>query len=635
MPELESLGSVPFAVVAVVLLLTAAAGLGGLMLPRLAGEGVRRCDVALLQVVVGLNLVGLLGLALGVTGGLASGRSVWLLGGGSLLLAAAVWRRRRSSVSPTHGRRLGQAPGLLWLGFVVLAGITLGPALCCPTGWDEQVYHCVLPRRWLAEGWPAVYLDLPYSGFPSLGEILFWLMAPIDSVIAPRLLVWVCWVLGLVCLYRVLRRRLASPAAGILTFAFVLNDTVLLICADCYVETVLLMNVAGILLAVELPRRRAPDAWARWGRAAGLGVMAGGAAAVKLTGCAVLAVPCLWYLGEAWRDRQRWRAVVGPMALSVGIAVAVGLPFYLRSWLATGNPFYPYLCEWFTDDPGGIEMSRFHHAIGGFVYGVKSVAAFVAAPLLLAFRSNNYDGEFGWQLLALVVFAVVAVGSAGRERVRRVVLWPAAVTVWLYVFWFVTAQQARFAVSALLAFMLVAAAGLQLLRGWGRRIALGVVVMAALASAPWYRSGYYWYSWLCVAGRVSRTDYVHTATSGVYLPLVQAVTERTPPDARLLLLLEHRSLYLPRWSRIGTPLFQEAFFAPVSGFTDVESVMNVLLKNSFTHVVLAKAPAGPDQAPGATEQRQSFVQAIGRCAQSGRLHLVWESKEYALLEVRR
>ena len=69
--------------------------------------------------------------------------------------------------------------GLLFCGLATAAGlVTLIPALCYPSGWDELVYHAVLPRRWSTEGWPAFYTDLPYSGFPSSGEILFWLIAP-------------------------------------------------------------------------------------------------------------------------------------------------------------------------------------------------------------------------------------------------------------------------------------------------------------------------------------------------------------------------------------------------------------------------------------------------------------------------
>ena len=629
MAELESLGSIPLALAAVIGLFGGAAGLGGLLVRAAAPRQPRWGEVLLLRLVAGLNLLGVTAIVLGWPGLLARGRSVWLLLALSSLAAADVWRRWRATAGAAVGwrRRWPQA------GFAVLAILTLGPALCYPTDWDELVYHQVLPQRWLADGWPAFYPDLPHSGFPSLGEILFWLMAPVEGVIAPRLLIWSCWLLGLVCLYRLLRRRLAPGAAAVFALVFPLNDTVLLTSAHCYVEPILMMDAAALLLAAEFFRQRGSGA-RPWRGAVVMGVLAGGAASVKLTGCALLAVPALWYVGQAWRDRGRWRPAAGSLALCLLAALCVCFPFYLRPWLATGNPFYPYLCGLFTSDPARLEMSRHHHAIGGVAFGVKSVAAFVDAPLLLAFRARNYDGEFGWQLLVLVVLAAVGVASASRLRVRAVLWWPAAASFWLYCFWFATSQQARFAVPAALAFVPVAGSGLQRLRGAWRRLVLAVLAAAALASVPWQRSGYYWYSAVCAAGRLSRTDYVHNATNCVYLPLVGAIRARTPAGAKLMLLYEHRGFYLPRPHVIGTPLFQEAAFTPPERFGEAAAVMEVLVRDGITHLVMAKADPSPEQAPGWIERQQPLLRAIEECLRQGRLRGVWESEAYLLLEVR-
>src|SRR6185295_9171768 len=143
------------------------------------------------------------------------------------------------------------------------------------------------------------YRDLPYSGFPSLGEILFWLVAPLESVIASRLINWICWLGSLFVLYRLLRRELRSGSAALVTSVFAISPTMLLISANCYVETILTLNVAAMLLAVRRLRRD------RRRLAAILGALAGGAAAVKLTGFAAVLVPCLWYAGEAWQRHKR------------------------------------------------------------------------------------------------------------------------------------------------------------------------------------------------------------------------------------------------------------------------------------------------------------------------------------------
>lgn len=326
---------------------------------------------------------------------------------------------------------------------------------------------------------------------------------------------------------------------------------------------------------------------------------------------------------------------IGSATIYALVALSVGLPFYIRPWLATGNPFYPYLCDWFSNDPVRLEMSRFHHYIGGFSYGVKNVTAFLDAPLLLAFRSENYDGEFGWQLLVLVALAIVATVSAGRRRLRWIVLWPAAVAMWFYLFWFMTAQQARFAVPFLLAFLLLAGLGIRILpRTWRQPVQLALVV-AVLFSVPWRRSDYYLASWMTTVGWLNRADYVHNVTERVHLPLIQAVHALTPPDAKLMLLYEHRGFYLSRRYLIGTPLFQEGPFSPPEQFADAESVLRILRQQEFTHVVIAKVNPSPDQAPGWVERQPPLLGALGQCVQQRRLLPRWESDEYVLWEVAR
>ena len=96
---------------------------------------------------------------------------------------------------------------------------------------------------------------------------------------------------------------------------------------------------------------------------------------------------------------------------------------------------------------------------------------------------------------------------------------------------------------------------------------------------------------------MSRADYVHNLTDGVYLPVVQAIAACTPPGARIMLLFEHRGLYIPRTYTIGTPFFQAGPLTPPERFTDGQRILEVLRQNRITHVVMTRMPAGPDHAP--------------------------------------
>ncbi len=670
--DFEMLGSLPGAIGAAGIVLAGAYALGRLAIGQ--GEQQNRLiSLALLQLSAGLVLLGWLSAVLGTLQLLAGWKGVVLLGatgiGGLVAVGVVVNEivaRRRAlpsrqehpaSIQAKRPRRVRAGSRTIprgashrtagepsrWrhsllIGTTVLAGlITLGPALCYPTGWDELVYHHELPRRWLAEGWPAVYPDLPYSGFPSGAELLFWVMAPLEGVIAPRLLMWCCWMLGLAGVYLLLRRRLALFAAATLTAAFALSGTLLMISQNCYVESWLLLDMAALMLAVEMRPRPS-----HWRHAVLMGLLAGGASAVKLTGVVITLLPLAWYAIEVASGRQRLRIVVPTAAVFSLVAAVVVLPFYLRPWLATGNPFYPYYAPWFTQELAALEMSRFHHALGA-AFGVHTPAAFFTGPILLAAELksdiNVYDGSFGWQLLVVLFLAVVALLER-RPRRRMFVVWPAFVAASLYVFWFFTAQQARFAIPAILGLTLLGASGLQRIHGGWRLAILWLLMIATMVSLPTRADGHYLGSWLTALGLVSRADYVAVSTGGRdptdrhYVPLVEAIAEHTPPDARLMVLFEHRGFYLPRRHEIGTPLFQEANFMPPEDFRDPQRVLEHLRERKITHVLYPNAPAGPDQVQAEFDRQAGILPLFGELTNQGHLEVVWLSDRYFLLEVK-
>jgi hypothetical protein len=547
--------------------------------------------------------------------------------------------RRRETALAKSKRREPMSRGDLpaWAraaaGLVVI--VTLGPALCYPTGWDELVYHHELSRRWHVDGWPAVYLDLPYSAFPSLGETLFWMVAPIETVISPRLVIWICWIAGLAIVYCLLRRRLAAGSAAALALAAALSNAMLLVSANCYVEPILALNVAAILFILRDRRLIVPS----WRRAIMLGVLAGGAGGVKLTGLAILPAVAVWFAAQERASARRF--ALSPSSWSwlprglvlVTAAAVMAAPFYLRPWLLTGNPVYPYFEGWFTSEPARLEMSRFHHDVAA-AYGLRGPAALFQAPVFLAFQEGHYDGALGWQWLIVLVLAAMSVRLAWQQAQRPLVLGPLLTSAWLYVCWYFTAQQARFAIPALIAILPAAALGLRRLRGRARAGVLALLLVATAASVPWRTAGHYFGSWATALGLISRAAYVNESTDLSYLPLIRALDEYTPRDAQVLLLFEHRGFYVPRSCQIGTPFFQEGGFTPPEAFATADRVMELLDREQATHVVLPKAPIGPDQLPEWINRTDPFIAAFTQCVQRGELEPLWQSEEYALFRVR-
>ncbi len=627
--SLDGLGSLSAASIAVLLLVAVAYGLGRLVIgPQPAKSGIKALE--LLRFAVGLNLVAVVAVLIGSTVKVSAEGRIWCLGVVAVVVfTAANWLVRDGR--GTNGRLPRYRLGFVAAGLAVMLWlVTLGPALAFPTGWDELVYHHELPRRWLVAGWLSVEPDLPYSGFPSLAEILFWVVAPVEGTMAPRLLMFCCWTAGLLLFYRLLRRHLRANAAFVLTLGFAGSSAVLLVSANCYVECLILMNVAAILMilddrrSLELPP---------WRAAMVVGILAGGAAAVKLTGLPVVLLPVVWVGSRAFGYvAARWQ--LGRLAAWYLVVVAcVALPFYLRPWLITGNPFYPFYEEWFTTDLARVETSHYHHAIGS-AFGVHGWVGLIGGPVLLSLMESAYDGAFGWQFLIVLVLAALAVRAAFMRARWRALVFPAAVScVGLYAFWALTSQQARFAIPFVLTTNILAAVGLRQVHGNARRVVLGLVLLAATVSLPWRNAGYYFGSWLAATGAITATSFVDESTDHKYVPLVQAVAEVTPANARLLLLFEHRGSYLPRERVIGTPFFQAAAFTSEEQTSSPAAIMAELAKLRVTHVVISHQPAGPDVLPEWLNRSEGFVAHIQGCIVKGDLKPIWQSETHALLEV--
>lgn len=625
---LEASGQVPLSIAAAGLLLVAAIALGRAM--RFGWSSISDMKGrALLDVALGLNGLGLIAILIGSLSAIGPRERIAALVAVSCVAFGAWVRNRRlirhdgETYVPESRLAVPFSGDWLWAGPLFL---TLGPALTLPTGWDELVYRCVVPRRWMAEGALQVDWDLPYSGFPALQEILHWTVGPIESFIAPKLISWGCWILGLGMLRGVILSRVPGWSGRVLFLSFALAPASLLISANCYAETLLFMDLAALLWLVETADRD-PRMTTGWQVPWLAGLLSGGAAAVKLTGLPFLLIGPLIAISRSPRPgRTRWVRGAGCFAT----ALLFCLPFYVRPWLATGNPFFPYLESLFTDDPGRLAMSEYHHAIGGN-FGFRSGAGFFAAPILLAFQERLYDGSFGWQWL--VVLSLVGWGLVRHSGRSSPPFLETAVAGLLYGFWYLTAQQARFAVPAMAALLPMAAAGLVGLSVPMRRAVTTLLCGLAVWSLPWKTAGYYVGSWETIGGAWSWRDYVDDGTDGIYVPVVEAVRDRTPADAHLLLLLEHRSLYLPRRCTIGTPFFQPRGLSGLDSgrAKDLGERLDAL---GATHLLLARMPIGPDRDAEWFERMTPLLAAIERRIRSGDLVSLWESESHVLLERR-
>ncbi|MFO0943284.1 MAG: hypothetical protein U0930_21325 [Pirellulales bacterium] len=596
-----------------------------------------------LKLIVGFNCVGIIGLPLGV---LRQPNALlvllaicivsigyWVVSGKARSDFADVKQSSFANKLRVQQRaltRLLKFPNLL-MGLLVL--MTLGPALTFPAGWDELTYHIELPRRWSSAGSITVQSDLPYSALPSLMEIVFTLVFPVEGLIAPRLFAWAIWICGAFLLVDWIKDYAGNTKSGLVLSACVIASPVaLMVSANCYVEVLVWSNTIAILYLLLQPKRHEASQTTLL-----LVILIGGAIATKMTSVGLLLLPILLHgqvngRSELNDDRSKprpptltWLAVVAGTLLFV-------LPFYARTWWYCGNPFSPYYAEYFTSAPSIIETSKYHHDLAVGNFGMPGWIGMLAAPLAVSFANELYDGHFGFQwilLLGLSYYSLRSKESKSNSQTVRLAL----CTLCVGSIWIVSSQQARFALPLYLLVMPLAANGLTTFQERGQRWTRLALIVATIASLPWTNVGYYLDSWMCILEVRQPVEYIRDGIQeDGYIELTEFLKENIQSDDKVLSLFEHRLAYLPRQIEIGTPFFQSKYFTNANGAT-TESTLAELRSNNINFLIITHHLIGPDISSSYKDVQQNWYRLIDQCIAEGTLQIIWRSGEYAVVRV--
>ncbi len=480
------------------------------------------------------------------------------------LLALAGWRHMLGLAARLPGA-LGSlgAPGsaafLISLFLSVTFLLTLLGALA-PTSdidYDGLVYHLTIPKLYLQAARIHFIPWLTHSNFPFALEMLYALGMLLHDQSVAKLFHFGCGWLTVCAVFAFARRWWGQSAGRLAAAIFVAVPLVIWQMMTAYIE-----------LGVALYSFLAVYALARWleGRSTGqkpgwlwvAALMCGWAMGMKMLGGAVLifaVIVLLWGLRGA-PDRA---AAVRQVLVFALIAGAVAAPWYVKSYLWTGNPVYPFFYGLFDGRYWTAERARLYtEAQRAFGLGVGPLA-FLTLPWDLTMRPrwffdqpevvrpfNVYVMIFGPLLLALAP-TLLLTGPVGRPG--RLALWFGLAFTAI---WFGLTQNGRYLIPILPG--LSACAGLAAARLTARRgvtaasatlvLTLGLITSlypTALLAAPATRVS---------LGLESPSDYLRR-TCSTY-EVFEQVEEDTPADARILILGdEPRTFYLDRSCLLG------------------------------------------------------------------------------------
>lgn len=456
----------------------------------------------------------------------------------------------------------------------------LGSALLPPYAWDEQTYQLALPLRHLQSGSFAPVPDNPYSFYPPLTNWFFANLITLGGVELPRIIVGSVTPLLLLAVWR-MTVRFGKVTAAAAVAALLFSPLFLNMNRAVYVENfIALFTVGGVIGAWHLRKK---------GFAAPMvcGLLAGAAFAVKPTGAVGgVLLFILFFSVKEWKK----------CLCFCGTAFLFAFFWYLRTFLETGNFFYPYALA---PLPGSVE--HFHKLLGSARYGLEGVPGALLNWLFAGFDRKLFDGiTTGFHIPALGAAAFAGALLARKSHpsfspliIRGLLAFMVPLFLWSILF-----PQSRF-VLPLLPF--AAASGVIVIKRspWSKAgfLISGILLAGTIIFQSSGPLRHYFVSWRileqvrkapgCAMGSLTRDP-------GLYKSF-ETLAVSTPPGAKTLLLMERRGLYCPRPYAIACPGFEPSLTpvpeTPEKLFEKLRSFDYIIVGNTTQDVDLQSANA--------------------------------------------
>lgn len=449
-----------------------------------------------------------------------------------------------------------------------------------PTFFDELSFHLVAPERTLATGRIHTAPWVVFTLMPHAANLLFAWGIAFGGDLGAHATLYALWLMSFFAAWGLAEAmtlpRSTSWLIPIVSGALASASTFWFLGALAYSETALAVAVltsAAILVAPPFDRRP----WL-------VGALLGLIITIKLSGVIWAAALIASMTVLRWPVRDILRASA--------LAAACGAPWWIRSFVITGNPLYPMAAELFGAPPGAAELLKYIKSDMPYEGVVPNIEQLLRLPMDLV----QYPDRFGatadigmpavTAILVLLTFPVISRFRGLSPSLRR---HGDAAAIFLLVAgtgWILNASVTRyFAPAFLLSLVCLAALFLRV----GKTLQV-VAVLSMLAAGVWGGSKFIeehvrdFHSGEIALGREKPDDYLPRILE--HHQAARFVREKLPSNARLLFIGETRPYYFARDAVAPTVYDQHPLKRWVEESITPQALAGRLAAEGFTHVVL-------------------------------------------------
>lgn len=462
----------------------------------------------------------------------------------------------------------------------------LTDALSPPLWWDEVAYHLAVPKIYVQHH-AVIYIPfIPYSNWPMEAEMLFTIGLLLHSEVLAHLIEWSAFLLTCWSLY-LAGKRFFSPQIGLLSAVlFSSTPMVISLAGTGLIEPSLTLYVFLATVAyLEWVKTQQRKDWI-------LSALFGGlAASTKLNGALIPLVLGILIATITLKRTRSLKQAWTHFSLYGLISFGVVSPWYLKNWVHTGNPFWPFLLEilggrdW---DPLGNEY------LLGFIRKPNlplTIPNWFAGLWYLTFDYQQFGSSqirIGTSFLVLLPLILPAI-LLEKAQARRILHQVFILALIYYTLWFLQTHQARFLIPTTPVLAVLTAYGVTWLAESGKGKLSGITqcgLILLLLSTHWFFNpsarGLISDRWQYLSGQISREDFLATRVPGY--SVFSYANQNLPEDAYVLLALyECRGYYLNRRYMWANPISQRIL--RLEQFATPEELNKELQLRGFTHIL--------------------------------------------------
>jgi hypothetical protein len=587
------LGKVISSIGLLLLFITSSYGWGYTLFSLIGVKTLSRSENYLFSIIIGMGIVGHFVLFSGLGNFLYPLTAIILLIGGILLALISFWKQRVHDQKFIIKLVLPHKINWFHVGLIVIILVNLcysflANVLTPPISLDEVAYHMAAPKIY-ADTHSITYLDsIPYTNWPFETEMLFTYGLLLSSETFAHLITWVALILT--CLsFSLFGRKYFTESSGLIAAAiFSSTPVVMTIAGSGLIELPLTMYIVVATLTL--------INWFLTGDKSYFilsGLFSGFAASTKLNAAVIPVILGICIIFQTiFIRRNSILKGIKQFSLYGLLSLVVVLPWYLKTWYQTGNPFWPFFWNFLGGRNwdalgsqylfGFVQSPNMPLTINNWLLGLWKISS---SPSL--FGSQGF--ETSWLYIQLLPISFLAL-LFYKSKYKQAFYWLSIISLAFYTNWFLQTHQTRFLMPVIGILSLNIGIGVTWfleIRSLKWNVIWSWVFILFLLSTSWvlkpsYRMQIY-NNRSFLAGSITRTQFLEEHSPGY--EVFDFINKNLPSDVNIwLALYEVRGYYLDRNYSWANPISQRAI--PMEKFRDSDQLANELRRRGISYILL-------------------------------------------------